>query len=84
MAAAPTLSFSKALEADAPVLVVLVDPDNKAGVMGSAVLDQLTGGLDRAVAATAFSGKAGLFSRSSRPCRAGRWSADSGWRRLCR
>ena len=61
MAAAPTLSFSKALEADAPVLVVFVDPDNKAGVMGSAVLDRLTDGLDRAVAATGFSGKAGSF-----------------------
>ncbi|PKR91215.1 leucyl aminopeptidase [Pleomorphomonas diazotrophica] len=61
MAVAPTLSFSKTLEADAPVLVVFVDPDNKAGPMGSAVLEQLAGGLDRAVAATGFSGKPGSF-----------------------
>jgi leucyl aminopeptidase len=61
MAALSSLSFSKTLEADAPVLVVLVDPDNRAGPFGKGVLDRLVGGLDRAVAATGFSGKAGAF-----------------------
>ena len=61
MAAAPSLSFSKTLEADAPVVVILVDPDNRAGAIGSALIGQLTEGFERAVAATGFSGKPGSF-----------------------
>lgn len=61
MAAIPTLSFSKTLEADAKVLVVFVDPDNKAGAIGKSVLDGVAGGIDRAVAATGFTGKVGSF-----------------------
>ena len=61
MAVAPTLSFSKTLEADAPVVVILVDPDNRAGATGNALIGQMTGGFERAVAATGFSGKPGSF-----------------------
>lgn len=61
MAAIPTLSFSKTLDADAKVLVVLVDPGNKAGATGRSVIEGVAGGIDRAVAATGFSGKAGSF-----------------------
>ncbi|CAI9406026.1 Cytosol aminopeptidase [Pleomorphomonas sp. T1.2MG-36] len=61
MAAAPSLSFSKTLEADAPVVVILVDPDNRAGATGNALIGQTTGGFERAVAATGFSGKPGSF-----------------------
>lgn len=61
MAAVPNLSFSKSLDAEAEVLVILVDTDNKPGVIGASVLEKLDGGIGRAVAATGFSGKAGSF-----------------------
>lgn len=59
MASLPRISFSKTLEDAASTLVVFLAADNKAGEEGRVVLTAAGDTIERAFAATAFTGKAG-------------------------
>jgi leucyl aminopeptidase len=59
MASNLSIGFSKAIENDAPAMVVFLATENAAGETGAALITEADHSVKRAVGATGFSGKAG-------------------------